>query len=302
MRSRIAAVLILSALVASACGARLTEEQRAAGIGALARGGGTAQTEIPGKGEVPAGGLGEQAVAGGPGGAGPVTGAGGAVAPAAPAGGNGGATDVGVTGTQITIATIANVSGIQPGLFKSAHQAMQAFVAYQNSLGGLYGRLLRPLLIDDQTKGTGNKAAVLEACDKAFALVGSMSAFDDGGAEAVDTCGKQKRGLPDITAITTNPARAFAKNVYAVFPNRADYYIIGAPIYIKEKHPDVIEKAAILYLDAGVTRVNGVQRRKALEKIGFEFLVERAVQVVESNYVPYVLEMQNEGVEYVTMV
>lgn len=286
--------------VVAACGARLTPEERATGIRALTRAGagiGAAAT-----GQAAQGALG--ATAGGEV-AGAAAAAGGATAPVGKGGttpnaaraSNGGATDVGVTRDQITIATIADVSGIQPGLFRSAWQAVHAYTEYQNSLGGIYGRKLKFVAIDDQTNAGGNRSAVLDVCKKAFALVGSMSAFDDGGAEAVDQC-----GIPDISAITVNPPRIFAKMVYPAFPNRADQIAIGPANYVKQQHPEAIKHAAMLYLDAGVTRINARQRVKGYETVGFNFEYVQSVQVLEANYAPYVLQMRNQGIQYVDMV
>jgi ABC-type branched-subunit amino acid transport system substrate-binding protein len=39
-----------------------------------------------------------------------------------------------------------------------------------------------------------------------------------------------------------------------------------------------------------------------MEKVGFEFPFRQPVQVVESNYTPYVLQMKQQGIKYVTMV
>lgn len=287
-----AAIFAALALVATACGARLTDEQRLAGIG-VGRGAGGVGT-----GTGIAGTAGRSTTTGGTAGS-LLGGQAGQQGQAQCSAAGAGATDVGVTANQLTVATIANVTGVQPGLFKSAHQAMQALSAKVNGEGGVCGRGLNPLLLDDKTDSTGNRAAVREACNKSLALVGSMSAFDDGGADAVDDC-----GIPDITAITTNPDRANAKNVYAVYPNRADAFVQTGK-YIEQTNPGVTDGAALLYLNAGVTRVNGQQRRKALEEIwGTEFVYEQAVQVVEANYTSYVLAMKNHEppVEYVTMV
>src|SRR5207247_8916116 len=104
-------------------------------------------------------------------------------------------------------------------------------------------RAPKPDLLDTKAETTANKAAVTQACDNDLALVGSMSAFDNGGAEAGESC-----GIPDFTAIPVNPNRQLAKNVYAAFPNRPDKFAIGTANYIKKFYPDVVSKAAMLYL------------------------------------------------------
>jgi ABC-type branched-subunit amino acid transport system substrate-binding protein len=292
-RSRTAVLFAALAITTAACGARLTADQRTAGIGALGQGGGAAgDTNNPqaAGGKIP---IGSGLPSGGPGSS---IGGGGIGAPAPP-GGNGGATDVGVTGNQITIASVADVSGVQPGLFKSAWQATAALTAYVNTNGGIYGRALKLMQLDSKADSVANKAAVQEACDKAFAMVGSMSAFDDGGAQTGQDC-----GIPDVSAITVNPSRSRATNVYPAYPVSPDYYAVGKSNWIKQTYGDaVIKHAAFIKLNAGVSRANGQQRIDALTKIGFNFVYTAEVQVVEANYSAYVREMQKRGVEYIGM-
>jgi len=174
----------------------------------------------------------------------------------------------------------------------------KAATAARCSGGGICGRGIKPLILDTKADSTANNAAVTQACGQAFALVGSMSAFDNGGADAGQRC-----GIPDLTAITVNGDRERATNVYPIYPIRPDKFAIGTGNYIKEKYPDVIKHAAMVYLNAGVTKSNALQRVKAYESIGFDFgnrIYE--VQILEPNYGPYVQKMQDAGVEYVTMV
>ena len=300
---RLASTVVVALVLtfSAACGARLTEEQRQTGI---ASGGGLG-ADAAGGGELAGSGSGDPADigGGGPGGgssdvaAGSGGGPSGGPGSGVPEGGNGGATDTGVTANEITLAAIADVTGPQPGLFKSAHQAMQALVAYANSEGGIFGRQLKVDLIDSQTTSGGNRAATIEACEKAFAMVGSMSAFDDGGVEPGEEC-----GIPDLSAIPTNPTRALASNQFAAYPNGPDEYIIGPAKYIKQKYPEAAESAAFFWLNAAVTRSTAERRIAVYEDLGYNFKIKREVQVLEANYGPYVLEMRQEGIEYVSMV
>jgi ABC-type branched-subunit amino acid transport system substrate-binding protein len=105
-----------------------------------------------------------------------------------------------------------------------------------------------------------------------------------------------------MPAIPVTPPHQSEKNIHAAYPNRPDYFIIGYANYIKKTHPDVIKHAAILWLNASATRSNAQARQKAYESVGFQFVVHREVQITEPNYAPYVAEMQQQGVKYVTMV
>lgn len=284
MKSRAVLFAAMLMLLLSACGARLTREQRLAGIGTVTVGSGGTNDGIVDPSQTT-----------GPGG-GATTGPGGGGAVPAPPGGNGGATDKGVTATQITLTTASDTSGVQGGLFVSTHEAMTAWAAMINSQGGLFGRRINVLRKDTQARDTANAAVVSDSCNDSFALVGSMSAFDGGGANAGEAC-----GIPDITAITVNDKRSKASNVYPVYPVRADKIPIGPANYIKEKYPDVIDHAAMVYLNAGVTKSNALQRVEAYSKVGFKFKIYE-VQVLEANYTPTVQRMKEDGIEYVTMV
>jgi ABC-type branched-subunit amino acid transport system substrate-binding protein len=301
MKVRIAALASLIVLLGAACGARLDAKQTKAALqgyqgGAAGAGTGTGTGTGTVPGSTATTGPGGATPSAGPSGAAGGGGGGGTEACAAAAGGNK-ASDTGVTPTQITIGTVSDLSGIQPGLFKSTTDAVQAAAAYINSQGGICGRQVKAVPYDSQTTSSGDKAATQDACATSFALVGSMSAFDDGGASVVDSC-----GIPDLTAITTNSSRAFAKNTYAMYQVRPDQYLQGTARYIKKYYPDVITKAAILWLNAAVTKTNASVREKGEEDNGFKFIYKQEVQVVESSYTSYVIQMKNAGVKYVTMV
>ena len=67
--------------------------------------------------------------------------------------------------------------------------------------GGINGRELVVEEYDTGTNDNGNRLAYEEACDEVFASVGSESAFDTGGYEAVKEC-----GFPHLAGFTTDDA------------------------------------------------------------------------------------------------
>lgn len=315
VRRGVAALAVLT-LVATGCGSRLSDEEREQAIAAVTGGGDTttgATSAIgetaPGAGTTSAGTTGAGAAAGaGATGSDPTGGGTGAAAGGASAGAGAPAgaatcaratkaTDTGLTADKMTVATLADVSGVQPGLFQSAHQAARAAAAYINSTGGICGRSIEPLILDSKTDSGGNRSAMLEACSKAFAVAGSMSAFDDGSAKPGQDC-----GIPDITAITTNAPKYNATNVYPVYPNAGPSISNTSAKYIAKRFPDVIKKAAILWLNQAVTKNNAAARKKVWESVGFEFIYEAEAQLLEANYARFVQEMRSRGVQYVTMV
>ena len=313
MKLRVVAAVAALLLVLPACGSRLNEDQRVAAIRAGAGGGvGGAGGDEAGDDGLGEGGLDAGSAADGGGtpgdasnpgdaasgpGTGPGGGPGGNTNAAAPPGGNGGATDIAVTGTTVTISNISDISGPVPGLFKSAQQATQAFVAYFNSKGGLYGRKLKLLPLDSQTDSGANRTQTIQACKESFAIIGSMSAFDDGGAAEADKC-----GIPDLTSIPVNPARGNVSTMYAPFPNLSKYLGLGSATYIKEKYPNAIKTAAMMYAEGAVTRSQAERVQKGYESIGYDFVYTQPYNVAEPNFSPYILDMRGRNVQYITAV
>src|SRR6185312_17360025 len=95
-----------------------------------------------------------------------------------------GSSATGVTATSISLGNASDLSGPIGGLFSSAPQAVQAYVAYFNAThpNGICGRKLTIHSYDSQTSDAGDNQQTLTACQADFALVGSVSAFDSGGA------------------------------------------------------------------------------------------------------------------------
>ena len=313
MRGRTIAVLLALALLAAGCGSRLSDEQRLAatsgggggGIGAGSAGDASGGefgdgTGATGEGGGPAAGGG--GATGGAGGGGATGGGGGgqtggAKPPAAPKEGNGGATDVGVTGTEIKISVLTDLTGPVPGIFKPTVDAVNAWANLINSQGGIFGRKIKVIPIDSKTSTADNRAGAQQACKDTFAIVGSMSAYDDGGAGPINEC-----GIPDISATVVNRPRDQAKTTYPAFPNVADYYILGPKKSIAEEDPGAVKKAAMLWLNAPVARFNATKNMDAAKSIGYEWVYTQQVEVVEPNYTRFVSEMKRLGVQYVSMV
>jgi NAD(P)-dependent dehydrogenase (short-subunit alcohol dehydrogenase family) len=68
---------------------------------------------------------------------------------------------VGVTDTKITIANASDMSGLVPGLFKDAQQAVEAYVAYFNAGQEICGRKLEYLPLDSRLDVVVNNAGII---------------------------------------------------------------------------------------------------------------------------------------------
>jgi ABC-type branched-subunit amino acid transport system substrate-binding protein len=124
-----------------------------------------------------------------------------------------------------------------------------------------------------------------------------MGAFDDGGANAVTSC-----GIPDLRTASTESGRAASPVVYGVQSLNASYVPTAPADYYKKAYPGVADKAAFLYLNAGASSLNAKNEIKGWEHEGFTFVYTAGIDVTAFNYSTYVSKMQSLGVKYVQFV
>jgi ABC-type branched-subunit amino acid transport system substrate-binding protein len=259
---------------------------------APARGGGD------GDGEVPAAGDGGAPVAAG--GHGRSSGGGKSASNSAPgssakAGSCAGFTNTtGITDSQITIANVADISGPVPNLFKSAQSAVAAYVAYFNSTSSICGRKLRLLPLDSGTSENIDQQADTTACSSAFAEVGSLGAFDAGGASVAAKC-----GIPDLRAFSTEPDRFKSPVSYGAY-SLAINLVPSAPFSYFKTLGDAYQHAAFVYLNAGAAIVNAKSYMAAEEKLGFDYKDQVPIDVTSvPNYGAIVQRLKGDGIKYV---
>ncbi len=298
-------------LTLAACGSQLSPETVRAANGVAA---GAAQgdlvsgdtTAAPGDSAAPAGDAGT--AAGG-------TAASGGGAPAAAAGGAKAATgtganaatgktkagncagfknQTGITDKTITIANASDVSGPVPGLFESAQQATKAYVAYFNATSDICGRKLSLETLDSRTDAGADQQAYAKACDTAFAAVGSMSAFDSGGAATAQKC-----GLPDLRSANVSSERQACDTCFGVQSANPATFQNAVPDHILKTYPDAAKHAAYLWINAGVGPLNAQNQARAMERRGMHFVYKQGIDVSEFNYAPFVQQMKSKGVRYV---
>ena len=224
-------------------------------------------------------------------------------------GGNGGATShvraascagfkngPGISNSEITIANSADLSGPVEGLFKSVQAATTAYAKYFNSTSSICGRKLKVVGLDSQTSEGGDQQAAQSACSNAFAMVGSMGAFDAGGASTVSKC-----GIPDVRATATETSRQRTNVTFEAY-SLATNLIPNSPFnWFKTHFGDAYQHAAFVYLDAGASSLNAASFIAAEEKMGFKFVYKQPISV-KGGLIPYDSYAQNmasKGVKYV---
>jgi ABC-type branched-subunit amino acid transport system substrate-binding protein len=200
----------------------------------------------------------------------------------------------GVTDSEITIGSSSDISGPVPGLFESSQDAVKAYVAYFNSSSDICGRKLKLVTYDSRTDAGADQQNYAKGCDEVFAMVGSMSAFDSGGASTAQSC-----GLPDIrSAAVTRDRNACSTCFPAQSVNTGEWE--NAPgEFIKKNYPDAAAHAAVLYIAAGAAAENGPVEAKAMTKQGLHFDVVQGIDVAEFNYAPYAQQLKDKGVKVV---
>ncbi len=205
-----------------------------------------------------------------------------------------GATDTGVTNDAISIGTIADITGVRPNLFLGNWQAMDAFVAFCNSMGGVNGRRLVLRKLDSAL--FDERAQVLAACDSVFALVGSGAAQDASGAQAGVDC-----GIPDISAFSAETPHSMAPNVVQPIPNPSDTFPAGPARYFAKKFPNALDQSAMFYGSVGVTAVQARRQIQGYEHFGIKFTHKVPFDVVSSDFDSLVAGLGTNRLGYVSL-
>ena len=202
----------------------------------------------------------------------------------------------GITDDTITIGNASDISGPVPGLFESSQDAVKAFVEYYNKTNpdGICGRSITLKNYDSRTDASADQRNHVDMCDSVFAAVGSMSAFDSGGASTAEKC-----GLPDIRSAAVTGARSSCGTCYGAQSTVANQFQNAVPDFIKKTYPDGASNAGMVYLNAGAAAENGQIQPEAMSKRGMRFVYEKGVDTAEFNYAPYVQGLKDAGAQHV---
>ena len=202
----------------------------------------------------------------------------------------------GITDDEIVIGNSSDVSGPVPGLFESAQDATKAFVTYFNKTNpdGICGRTLVLKLYDSRTDAAADQRNHVDACENVFAMVGSMSAFDSGGAAATQDC-----GLPDIRSAAVTGDRQRCTTCFGAQSTIAGEVNNAVPDYVLENFEDASQNAASLFINAGAAAENGRLQPQAYEQRGMRFPYVQGIETSEFNYAPFVQQLKDQGIGYV---
>ena len=203
----------------------------------------------------------------------------------------------GITDDTITVANASDLSGPVPGLFESAQLAVRAYVAYFNSTSDICGRKLDLLALDSKTDAGADQAAYTQACDQAFAVVGSQSVMDSGGARTAEGC-----GIPDLRSGTLTTDRAACDVCYGAQTFQVGVQSTAFLGHIRKVEKAATERAAFLYLDVGGAAQVAKTYAETAEEIGYGVEIFTGIDTAEFNYAPYVQQLKDKGITYVMFV
>jgi ABC-type branched-subunit amino acid transport system substrate-binding protein len=203
----------------------------------------------------------------------------------------------GITDESIAIGNAADISGPIPGLFKSSQDAVKAFVAYFNATSDICGRKLTLTTYDSRTDAGADQQAYTAACDEVFATVGSMSAFDSGGAGTAQAC-----GLPDLRTANVTEARANCTTCFGAQGTRSTEWPNAFADFVKDNYGDAAAHAAMVYINAGGAAEAAQNEAHALSKRGLKFDYIQGIDISEFNYSPFVQGMKDHDIEAVFFV
>jgi ABC-type branched-subunit amino acid transport system substrate-binding protein len=202
----------------------------------------------------------------------------------------------GITDSTITIGNSSDISGPVPGLFTAAQQATKAYVAFFNATNpnGICGRKLALNTYDSRTDAGADQQGYQKICESSFAAVGSMSAFDSGGAATAQSC-----GLPDIRTAAVTLARNECTTCFGLQATGKAQYQNEVYDYWIRTQKAATQKAAYLYLNAGAAAENAKTQIAVGAKRGMNWVYTAPIDVAEFNYGPYVQQMKSKGVQFV---
>ncbi len=129
-----------------------------------------------------------------------------------------------------------------------------------NGTGGILGRTVKLDVFDVGGDPQQYRSAVTAACTRDFAIVGSTTSADDGGASAA-SCGIPN--LPVRAASTADPA----ETTYAVFPARPGTELIGGISWLLRNVDGCCRGVAAV--PNGPRRLDTAFRLAAASKVGY---------------------------------
>jgi ABC-type branched-subunit amino acid transport system substrate-binding protein len=299
-RHLVIALLALSLLGTSACGARLSKEQVAVAQGLTANG--AAGTGTGGSGSGTGGGGTATTVAGAASGGTSGGTSGGAAAgdggtAAAPAAGAcapaPGSTDPGVSDTEIKLGNISTITGPIPNFGDTGRSGAKAYLNYiNNTAGGVCGRKLLLEESDDRLDAGTNRSETERLKAAVFGFVGDTTVVDDGGAAVLTGTNVANCSLVIGSAAITSP------NFFSPNPIDPSGTTNGTtPMWSWFKANKGITKVAVVYPAQADARIRGQAYASDIQAAGLAVDGPFEVAITETNYAGVASKIKNDGAD-----
>jgi ABC-type branched-subunit amino acid transport system substrate-binding protein len=300
-RSPVTTILVaasLVALVASGCGARWDDEQRAAvlsrheGRSVSATGAGAvsdaASDEVvdgaaaSGTGSAGASGASSQS-AGAAAAAKKAASAGGTLPCAAPS------NEKGVKDKEIVVGALSSESGPVPGLGSSAAAAVRAHVAERNASGGVCGRKIVLKEVDDGTDNARYRAGLRSLNPDVLGISGGFAVGDIGSESLVN-----ELGIPIVNSPTGRTGELrWVFDINPDFPQPD--MVIGKYKYLYEQGA---RKVSMSYIAVDQSRIEANIQRKLMEAAGLQIVHVNELPLSTLSYDSAARAAANSGANY----
>jgi ABC-type branched-subunit amino acid transport system substrate-binding protein len=198
-------------------------------------------------------------------------------------------------GSCFVSANVATIGGIVPGLFKGALVGTDAYLAYQNSLGGLDGRKFKLLSGDDQFSCNLNQALTKQYVPKVIAFTGSYSLQDNCGGQVLGA----NPSVPNVADVLS-PSVAQLPNTFSPSPT-TDSWGLGALAYFKAKYPGAVLHVGRLVAGVASSETNADHETAAMNHLGYQIVYNRDYGPLETDFTADVIKMRQAGVQAVDL-
>jgi ABC-type branched-subunit amino acid transport system substrate-binding protein len=192
-------------------------------------------------------------------------------------------------------ANVATIGGIVPGLFKGALVGTDAYLAYQNSLGGLDGRKFKLLSGDDQFECSLNQSETQQFLSQVIAFVGSFSLQDNCGGQVLAA----NPGVPNVSE-TLNTSVSQLPNTFSPQPTVPGWQL-GPLEFYKSKFPDAIKHVGELIAGVPSSETAAAGEDAAMEHEGYQIVYSRTYGPLETDFTADVIHMEAAGVQAVNL-
>jgi branched-chain amino acid transport system substrate-binding protein len=181
-----------------------------------------------------------------------------------------------------------------PGLGQTGHNGAKAYVNFVNSQGGVCGRKVKLLAVDDRFDTGTNRSEHQRLMGEALGFAGAWSVVDDGGASVL-----QGTNVPDATLALSDQRIALPNNFS---PNPIDLTADTNATdrmfaYFKQAYG--ASKGAIVWGAQASSRKRAQSFEADMRRAGIEVVVKVETAITQTDYTGVATQMKNAGADVV---